>query len=60
MSRSRRFPGREGEIYRTRSCADLVGTLNATAPWLVCSLIHKFGNREDGEEVGDIPATSRN
>jgi type I restriction enzyme R subunit len=49
------FLGVKEEIYRTRSCADLVGTLNATAPWLVCSLIHKFGNREDGEEVGDIP-----
>ena len=24
------------------------------APWLLCSLIHKFGGKEDGEEVGDI------
>ena len=28
--------------------------LNATAPWLVCSLIHKFGRKEDGEYVGDV------
>jgi type I restriction enzyme R subunit len=49
------FLGVNEEIYRTQSCADLIATLNATTPWLVCSLIHKFGNRENGEEVGDIP-----
>ncbi len=48
------FKGVHEEIYRTVSGADLIATLNNTAPWLVCSLIHKFGGKEDGEEVGDI------
>jgi type I restriction enzyme R subunit len=42
-------------IYRTTSGADLIARLNATPPFLMCSLIHKFGGKEDGEEVGDIP-----
>ena len=42
-------------IYRTKSGADLIAKLNATQPWLLCSLIHKFGRKEEGEEVGDIP-----
>src|SRR5207253_1565048 len=49
------FYGVNEEIYRTKSGADLIATLNATTPWLVCSLIHKFGGKEEGEEVGDIP-----
>ncbi|OIP33290.1 MAG: restriction endonuclease subunit R [Deltaproteobacteria bacterium CG2_30_66_27] len=49
------FKGVNEDIYRTKSGEDLVATLNATAPWLVCSLIHKFGGKEEGEEVGDIP-----
>jgi len=49
------FMGVKEEIYRTRSGADLIARLNATSPWLVCSLIHKFGGKEEGEEVGDIP-----
>ncbi|WP_265553167.1 type I restriction endonuclease subunit R [Trichlorobacter lovleyi] len=48
------FKGVHEEIYRTVSGADLINTLNNTAPWLLCSLIHKFGGKEDGEEVGDI------
>ena len=48
------FLGVNEEIYRTKSGADLIATLNATKPWLICSLIHKFGGKEDGEEVGDI------
>ena len=50
------FKGVNEDIYRTTSGADLIATLNATSPWLVCSLIHKFGGKEDGEEVGDIAA----
>jgi type I restriction enzyme R subunit len=49
------FEGVTEHIYRTKSGADLIATLNATIPWLVCSLIHKFGGKEEGEEVGDIP-----
>ena len=43
------FKGVHEEIYRTASGADLIATLNATAPWLVCSLIHKFGSKDDGD-----------
>jgi len=50
------FKGVNEDIYRTKSAADLIARLNATTPWLVCSLIHKFGGKEEGEEVGDIPA----
>ena len=48
------FKGVDEDIYRTRSGADLIGCLNDTKPWLLCSLIHKFGRWEGGEEVGDI------
>jgi len=50
------FKGVNEGIYRTTSGADLIATLNATTPWLVCSLIHKFGGKEEGEEIGDIAA----
>jgi len=50
------FLGVSEEIYRTKSGADLIAKLNTTNPWLMCSLIHKFGGKEDGEDVGDIPA----
>ena len=48
------FKGVNEDIYRTQSGADLIAKLNATTPWLICSLIHKFGGKEDGEAVGDI------
>lgn len=48
------FKGVAEEIHRTKSGSDLIAKLNATAPWLLCSLIHKFGGKEDGEDVGDI------
>lgn len=40
-------------IYRTQSGGDLIATLNATKPWLLCSLIHKFGGKNREEEQGD-------
>lgn len=46
------FKGVEETIYRTKSGQDLIDRLNATTPWLICSLIHKFGGREDAE--GDV------
>ncbi len=49
------FMGVYEDIYRTKSGADLIATLNATKPWLVCSLIHKFGGKDESEEGGDIP-----
>ena len=33
----------EKNIYRTDSGADLISTLGDTNPWLICSLVHKFG-----------------
>ena len=36
------FGGVDETIYRTTSGADMLGTLNQSDPWLVCSLIHKF------------------
>lgn len=37
------FNGVDEEIYRTKSGADLIKTLNKPTPWLICSLVHKFG-----------------
>jgi type I restriction enzyme R subunit len=50
------FLGVNEHIHRTQSGADLIAKLNAPAPWLLCSLIHKFGGKEDDEDVGNIPA----
>jgi type I restriction enzyme R subunit len=50
----KRFKGVNENIYRTTSGADLIATLNATTPWLVCSLIHKFGGKEEGDVAGYI------
>ncbi len=43
------FTGVEEAIYRTQSGADLVATLNQINPWLLCSLVHKFGRQSDSE-----------
>ncbi|EKT64749.1 type I restriction endonuclease subunit R [Providencia burhodogranariea] len=43
------FTGVDEEIYRTKSGADLVVTLNQPNPWLICSLVHKFGRQSDSE-----------
>ncbi len=48
------FKGVSEEIRRIRSGADLIAILNAAAPWLICSLIHKFGGKEDGEAAADL------
>ncbi len=44
------FKGVDEQILRTKSGADLIDKLNATTPWLLCSLIHKFGNKEEGAD----------
>jgi type I restriction enzyme R subunit len=46
------FAGVDEQIYRSKSGADLVGTLNEAEPWLLCSLVHKFG-RHGGESSDD-------
>jgi len=43
------FKGVSEDIHRTKSGADLVAALNAPSPWLICSLIHKFGRKTDDE-----------
>ena len=47
------FNGVNEQIYRTRSGADLIDTLNTSKEWLICSLVHKFrGSDEDAERHG--------
>jgi type I restriction enzyme R subunit len=43
------FKGVNEEIKRTTSGENLVNMLNSAKPWLMCSLIHKFANREEGD-----------
>ena len=44
------FIGVDENIYRTKSGKDLITTLNNHSPWLICSLVHKFGrNSEEGD-----------
>lgn len=44
------YKGVQEDIYRTNSGKDLLTKLNDTSPWLMCSLIHKFGGKEDADE----------
>ncbi|SDP94803.1 type I restriction enzyme, R subunit [Mucilaginibacter sp. OK268] len=44
------FTGVQEDIYRTKSGRDLLLNLNNTASWLLCSLVHKFGGKEDTDE----------
>ncbi len=57
------YNGVSEKIYRTKSGKDLVNKLNDNAPWLLCSLVHKFGGKEEGdvdaylkELKGSLPA----
>ena len=40
------FLGVRENIYRTSSGKDLLAQLNDSIPWLICSLIHKFGKKQ--------------
>lgn len=44
------FKGVDEQIYRTTSGKDLVNKLNSNSPWLLCSLVHKFGGKEEVNE----------
>lgn len=44
------FTGVSEKIHRTKSGKDLLSKLNDNAPWLICSLIHKFGGKEEVDE----------
>lgn len=39
------------QIKRATSGDRLIGMLNAAEPWLICSLIHKFGNKNDSGTI---------
>ena len=49
------FMGVNEDIHRTRSGTDLVRVLESGADWLVASLIHKFGARDEAS-ASDIDA----
>lgn len=44
------FKGVSESMIRTKSGADLIDRLNKTEDSLLCSLVHKFGNKSDEEE----------
>jgi type I restriction enzyme R subunit len=48
------FLGVDEHIYRTKSGADLITCLNSPEHWLLGSLIHKFGGKEDGDVKGYV------
>jgi type I restriction enzyme R subunit len=48
------FLGVGEKIVRTKSAKDLVNKLGASTPWLLCSLIHKFGRRGQKRKEGPI------
>src|SRR5690606_34950807 len=47
------FGGVNEQIYRTSSGADLLGTLNQTQEWLICSLVHKFRGSDDDQALDE-------
>ena len=44
------YKGVDEQIYRTKSGSDLVDKLNSNSPWLLCSLVHKFGGKDEIDE----------
>ncbi|GAA4356556.1 HsdR family type I site-specific deoxyribonuclease [Kangiella marina] len=51
------FKGVDEDIRRSKSGADLVSILNEAEPWLICSLIHKFGRQSANDDENDDKAT---
>ncbi len=51
------FNGVNEQIYRTSSGADLVDTLNKSAEWLICSLVHKFRGSDDDRALDEASET---
>lgn len=53
------FKGVDESIARARSGASLISMLDGANPWLICTLIHKFGNKTDSDlpEVGNKKAS---
>ena len=54
------FKGVSEKIARTESGIDLIDKLNTTTPWLLCSLIHKFADKEEADYDGYIEDLRRN
>jgi type I restriction enzyme R subunit len=50
------FKGVNEDIYRTTSGSDLLTMLNQSTPWLICSLIHKFGSSEEEDDRDEADA----
>lgn len=48
------YKGIDEDIYRTKSGRDLIEKLNSTTPLLMCSLIHKFGGKNEDESYDDF------
>lgn len=53
------FIGVGEKIIRTKSGKELIDKLNAITPSLLCSLIHKFGNKEEADYDGYIEDIKR-
>jgi len=49
------FKGVKENIYRTKSGKELIDKLNQSTPWLLCSLVHKFGHKEQAQDT-DVEA----
>lgn len=54
------FKGVDEKIYRCKSGQDLIETLNLSSPPLLCSLIHKFGNKEGTDYEGYLSDITKN
>lgn len=48
------FFGVDESIHRTKSGSKLISKLNEDEPWLLCSLVHKFGGKGEEAESGDL------
>jgi type I restriction enzyme R subunit len=53
------FKDVDEDIRRTKSGKDLLSKLHAASPWLICSLIHKFAGKEEGDIAGYIEDLQR-
>ena len=59
------FHGVDEEIVRIKAGGNksggerLIEALNATTPWLLCSLIHKFGGKDDDRKSENVSAYVR-
>ncbi len=53
------FKGVDEDIYRTKSGRDLLEKLNDAKPWLLCTLIHKFGNKDEADVKGFVQELKR-